>query len=279
MMLAGSQTFLSKHVHATTAEPTPEPEVNTAELENVPEAEATHEGDTSDDDKAENVPESDEQLFTFTVVSKVCNIYQDSADLFLQTTKECLTLGEVRLSSLILGGPIQKTPQTVTVNVVDVNDTPLSINAPDDLAVNENSTDLTGLAQLGHNTSEVGAVAVSYGLVGNSDYVEVTDAGIVRLKQAFDYELLTADQRLNGVTVQAQAVMRRGQEMITSAAQAITIRVTDLHYPITVEAAAEKIYKVSQFEAKGGVISFEETIYNPNPATRYMSMSVWKDDY
>ncbi len=98
----------------------------------------------------------------------------------------------IRATSLPVrdGGITQTAEQTVRVEVTNLLDESLTINAVTDLAVAENSTTLRGSAQLGITTRERGAHEVEYRLAGGvaDKFVAVTPDGVISLKQAPNHE-------------------------------------------------------------------------------------------
>ena len=87
------------------------------------------------------------------------------------------------------GGITQTAEQTVRVEVINLLDEALRINAITNLEVDENNTALTGTTRLGVTSDEQGDYQVEYRLAGGAahDFVEVTPDGVIRLKQAPDH--------------------------------------------------------------------------------------------
>ena len=92
------------------------------------------------------------------------------------------------------GGFTQTAEQTVRVEVTNLPDEALQVDAITGLVVDENSATLRGTTQLGVTSRESGAYEVEYRLVGGAarDFVEVTSEGVISLKQAPDHEALQA---------------------------------------------------------------------------------------
>ena len=142
--------------------------------------------------------------------------------------------------STIAGDTTQNVEQTVQVTVTNPLDEPITVDAMTGLSVAENAIDDTQIGQLTATTSEAGNKIIRFEKTGGHAALGVADDGTITTTGRIDFDSLTSDEQANGIALTVRAVMRRGDETVTSDPLTTYIRVENRNdKPLSLAPTAE----------------------------------------
>ena len=140
-----------------------------------------------------------------------------------------------------MSGALRSEAHNVRVTVVNRADERPVLTPPGRLTVDETETGKTStdfkdvvVARLAATTREVGPEPVQFTLLNfNSPYFQLSDDGVVTLRQGIDYEALTEQQKRDGLPLVVSAYQRRqGEGVMFGGAQVLNVHVNDRLDPI-----------------------------------------------